>query len=204
MYHHYVLLIEKSFSVPVFCRSKKVKQSRNKLSVTQRVTGSLGSQISWYRTHEGGEFVSITHRPPLPPEMFLVLIFTKGWVDPMAMVRSEGIHWKNPVTTPGIDPGTVRLLEQRLNHYVILGSFFVVLGSINLNTSCEISKEPKDTFECLGRPWVWFSAARTKHSYLLISMCGTPLCCLVRKQDCVMDLGYIYSILVNKTLFFLQ
>jgi len=24
---------------------------------------------------------------------------------------------KNPVTTPGIDPGTVRLIAQRLNHY---------------------------------------------------------------------------------------
>jgi hypothetical protein len=24
---------------------------------------------------------------------------------------------KNPVTPPGIDPGTVRLLAQRLNHY---------------------------------------------------------------------------------------
>ena len=24
---------------------------------------------------------------------------------------------KNPVTTPGIDPGTVRLVAQRLNHY---------------------------------------------------------------------------------------
>ena len=25
---------------------------------------------------------------------------------------------KNPVTPPGIDPGTVRLVAQRLNHYV--------------------------------------------------------------------------------------
>jgi hypothetical protein len=55
-------------------------------------------------------------------EMFLVLIFTRGWVDPRAMVRSEGIcHWKNPVTPPGIDPGTVRLVVQRLNHYATPG-----------------------------------------------------------------------------------
>ena len=34
------------------------------------------------------------------------------------MVRSEGnMSLKNPVTPPGIDPGTVRLLAQRLNHY---------------------------------------------------------------------------------------
>jgi hypothetical protein len=36
----------------------------------------------------------------------------------MAMVRSEGnMSLKNPVTPPGIDPGTVRLVAQRLNHY---------------------------------------------------------------------------------------
>jgi hypothetical protein len=28
--------------------------------------------------HEGGKVVSLTHRPPLPPGMFLVLIFTRG------------------------------------------------------------------------------------------------------------------------------
>jgi hypothetical protein len=28
---------------------------------------------------------------------------------------------KNPVTTPGIDPGTVRLVAQRLNHYASPG-----------------------------------------------------------------------------------
>ena len=34
------------------------------------------------------------------------------------MVWSEGnTSLKNPVTTPGIDPGTVRLVAQRLNHY---------------------------------------------------------------------------------------
>jgi len=33
------------------------------------------------------------------------------------MVRSEGnMSLKNPVTPPGIDPGTVRLVAQRLNH----------------------------------------------------------------------------------------
>jgi len=50
--------------------------------------------------------------------MFLVLISTSGWVDPRAIVRPEGnMSLKNPVTPPGIDPGTVRLVVQRLNHY---------------------------------------------------------------------------------------
>jgi len=34
------------------------------------------------------------------------------------MVQSEGnMSLKNPVTPPGFDPGTVRLVAQRLNHY---------------------------------------------------------------------------------------
>jgi hypothetical protein len=34
------------------------------------------------------------------------------------MVRSEGnMSLKIPVTLPGIDPGIVRLVAQRLNHY---------------------------------------------------------------------------------------
>ena len=97
---------------------QKVKKSRKRPGVAQRVPGGLGSQISWYSTREGGEVVSLTHRPPLPPGMFLVFIFTRDWVDPRAMVRSEGNKsLKNPVTPPGIDPGTVRLAAQRLNHY---------------------------------------------------------------------------------------
>jgi hypothetical protein len=36
------------------------------------------------------------------------------------MVGSEGnMSVKNPVTPPGIDPGTVRLVGQHLNHYAI-------------------------------------------------------------------------------------
>jgi hypothetical protein len=38
------------------------------------------------------------------------------------MERSEGdMSLKNPVTPPGIDPGTVRLVAQRLNHYATPG-----------------------------------------------------------------------------------
>jgi len=72
----------------------KVKESRNRPGVAQRVPGGLGFQIPWHSAHEDGE-VSLTHRSPLPPGSVLLLIFTRGWVDPRAMVRSEGIcHWK--------------------------------------------------------------------------------------------------------------
>ena len=40
------------------------------------------------------------------------------------MVRSEGnVSLKNPVTLPGIDPGTVRLVAQHLNHYATRDPF---------------------------------------------------------------------------------
>jgi hypothetical protein len=45
----------------------KKKESRNRPGVAQRVPGGLGSQISWHSTHEGGEVVTLTHRPPLTP-----------------------------------------------------------------------------------------------------------------------------------------
>jgi hypothetical protein len=62
----------------------KLKQSHNRAGVAQRVPGGLSSQISLHSAREGGEVVSLMHRPPLPPGMFLVLIFTR------AMVWSEG------------------------------------------------------------------------------------------------------------------
>jgi hypothetical protein len=43
------------------------------------------------------------------------------------MERSEGdMSMKNPVTPPGIDPGTVRLVAQRLNHYATPGPIFTL------------------------------------------------------------------------------
>ena len=70
--------------------------------------------------------------------MFLLLIFTRGWVDLRAVVRSEGsMSLKNPVILPGIDPVTVRLIAQRLNHYATPGpaALYVLLGNILITVS---------------------------------------------------------------------
>ena len=101
----------------------KVKQSRNRPGVAQRVPGGLGSQISmtfgtwrWWgcQPHEPAAF---TPRKCSWYSFSLGAESTSGpWYG-----RKWIWHWKNPMTPPGIDPGTVRLVAQGLNHYAIPG-----------------------------------------------------------------------------------
>ena len=54
-------------------------------------------------TQDGGKVVSLTHRPPLPQEMLLVLSSVRGWVDPRAIVRSEKFYVNEKSTDPSWD-----------------------------------------------------------------------------------------------------
>jgi len=90
----------------------KVKQSHYRPGVAQRVPGSYGSRISWQR-HRMMVRLSVVRTGRLyPQEMLLVLISVRGWVDPRAIVRSEGFY----VTPAGIEPATSRYVTQHLNH----------------------------------------------------------------------------------------
>ena len=46
-----------------------------------------------------------------PQKIHLLLISVRSWVDPRAIVRPEGCHWKIPMIPSGIEPATC------LNHY---------------------------------------------------------------------------------------
>ena len=56
----------------------KVKQSHYRPEQAQGVLRKLGFPDYMTTAQDGGKVVSLTHRPPLPQETFLVLISVRG------------------------------------------------------------------------------------------------------------------------------
>jgi len=80
-----------------------------------RVPGGWGYQISWQR-HRMVVSCHPTRRPPLPQEIFLLIISVRGCVDPRVKVRPEGLWlWKIPMISSGIEPANFWLVSQCLN-----------------------------------------------------------------------------------------
>ena len=102
----------------------------NRPGVAQRVSGGLGSQISWHSAREGGEVVSLTLRPPLPQECSWYSFSLGAESTPGPRYGRKLLSLKKPVTSPGIDPGTVRLVAQRLNHYATPGPIYSFIHSV--------------------------------------------------------------------------
>ena len=71
------------------------------------------------RHYEGGKVVTLTHRPPSPPGSSWYS-FIEAELIPGHMVPLEP-RKKSQAIPPGIDPETLRLVAQCLNHYATPG-----------------------------------------------------------------------------------
>jgi hypothetical protein len=70
----------------------------------------------------------------LPPGRFLVLISLRGWVNPRAIVRLEGLgQLKNPMTSLGIKTASIRFVAQCLSNFTTCPRCSHHLGDIALN-----------------------------------------------------------------------
>ena len=99
------LSLQKKKSVPLHTRG------------AQRVPADKGSQITWKWPRMVVRLSALRTGRFYTQEILLVLISVTGWVDPRAIVRSEGLcQWKIPVTPYGIEPVTFRFVAQHLNH----------------------------------------------------------------------------------------
>ena len=93
----------------------QVNQSRYSPGVAQRVPEV--SQTSWQRHREVVRLSALHPAAFTPQEILLLLVSVRGWSDPRAIVRSEGLcQWKIPTTPSGIEIATFRFVAQHLNH----------------------------------------------------------------------------------------
>jgi hypothetical protein len=105
-----------------------------------RVPGGWGPQISRQPAHAGGKVVSPMHRPPLQqPELFLVLISVRDWVETRAIIaagRIMSIKNSNDTIGNGTRDFSVRLVVHCRNQQRHLVSTKYWCGILNFRVEC--------------------------------------------------------------------
>jgi hypothetical protein len=95
----------------------KVKQSHYRPGQVMKFPGGWGSKILRNRHMKVARLSAPRTGRLYLQVLFLVLISVRGWVDPKAIMRAEGLCQRKIATTPsGIDPATLRFVTQCLNH----------------------------------------------------------------------------------------
>ena len=113
--------------------NRKVKRRAIFFTGVDRPIGFQEFEALWIcrqSSYDSGKVVSCTHWPPLPQEIPLVLISVRGWVNPRAIVRPEGLYqWKKKPQWPPsrIKSATFRLPTQYA--FYIKLSLMTVKGS---------------------------------------------------------------------------